>query len=264
MKKFTSLLLILLLASFATFVDGQTVSRARNFVTGNLLFGGSTSSFPMLKRSGVNIQAKLADDSDWANIQANSFGINNGAGGVTTTSSPADGVLLLRNNANNDFGRLQFGGTTSSFPALKRSTTGLQVRLADDSAFGWLAADTFNATSRLANGSGVTLLSFVAPTVTSAGTSPSVTGNNGAATFRVNVGTGGTATTIVMAMPTATTGWNCNAENITANAANRANQRVVQQSSTTTAVTLQNQLVSTGAAQAFTASDIVRAICFAY
>jgi hypothetical protein len=31
--------------------------------------------------------------------------------------------------------RIQFGGTTSSFPALKRSTTSLQARLADDSAF---------------------------------------------------------------------------------------------------------------------------------
>jgi hypothetical protein len=33
-----------------------------------------------------------------------------------------------------DFNRLQFGGTTSSFPALKRDTTTLQVKLADDSA----------------------------------------------------------------------------------------------------------------------------------
>ena len=33
------------------------------------------------------------------------------------------------------FNRLQFGGTTSSFPALKRDTTTLQVKLADDSAF---------------------------------------------------------------------------------------------------------------------------------
>lgn len=43
-------------------------------------------------------------------------------------------IVLLQNDAGNDFNRLQFGGTTSSFPALKRSTTTLQVRLADDSA----------------------------------------------------------------------------------------------------------------------------------
>lgn len=106
-------------------------------------------------------------------------------------------------------------------------------------------------------------VSRIAPTVTSAGTSPSVV-TNGTASFRVNVGTGGTATTIVMAMPTATTGWNCNAENITAHAANRANQDVVQQASTTTSVTVQNQTPSTGAAVAFTASDIVRFLCVAY
>lgn len=50
-------------------------------------------------------------------------------------ASPADSVLTLTNNAATDFDRLQFGGTTSSFPALKRSSTTLQVRLADDSAF---------------------------------------------------------------------------------------------------------------------------------
>jgi hypothetical protein len=50
-------------------------------------------------------------------------------------SRRASGVLLLDNNGGSDFGRLQFGGTTSSFPALKRSTTSLQARLADDSAF---------------------------------------------------------------------------------------------------------------------------------
>ncbi|CAB4172654.1 hypothetical protein UFOVP934_40 [uncultured Caudovirales phage] len=60
--------------------------------------------------------------------------------------APSDGVLKFSNNAENDFNRIQFGGTTSSFPALKRSTTSLQARLADDSAFtniqGKLTTDT--------------------------------------------------------------------------------------------------------------------------
>ena len=47
--------------------------------------------------------------------------------------SPADGRLVLLNNAANGFDRLQFGGTTSSFPCLRRSATSLAVRLADDS-----------------------------------------------------------------------------------------------------------------------------------
>ena len=50
-------------------------------------------------------------------------------------NSPADSIVTIVNAANTDFNRLQFGGTDASFPALKRSSTALQVRLADDSAF---------------------------------------------------------------------------------------------------------------------------------
>jgi hypothetical protein len=61
-----------------------------------------------------------------------------------------DGVLRLTNNGNSDFNRVQFGGTDSTFPALKRSSTTLQVRLADDSAFGALEALSFTtANSRI-------------------------------------------------------------------------------------------------------------------
>jgi len=48
--------------------------------------------------------------------------------------SPADGIWLMYNDAENNFNRLQFGGTTSSFPAIKRNGAALQIRLADDSA----------------------------------------------------------------------------------------------------------------------------------
>lgn len=47
----------------------------------------------------------------------------------------ADGVFALLDTAGTSFGRLQFGGTTSSFPALKRSSAALQVRLADDTDY---------------------------------------------------------------------------------------------------------------------------------
>ena len=40
----------------------------------------------------------------------------------------------MYNNATSDFTRLQFGGTTSSFPALARSGVRLIARLADDSS----------------------------------------------------------------------------------------------------------------------------------
>jgi len=64
----------------------------------------------------------------------------------TKLTNSANGQLTLHNNAETDFGRLNFGGTSASFPALKRSSTTLQARLADDSAFasvqGKLTTDT--------------------------------------------------------------------------------------------------------------------------
>lgn len=60
--------------------------------------------------------------------------------GKSQILSPSDGVLKFANNGNTDFNRLQFGGTTSSFPALKRSSATLQARLADDSSFASFAA----------------------------------------------------------------------------------------------------------------------------
>lgn len=67
-----------------------------------------------------------------------------GTGSRTRVSSASDGVLLVDNNGGTDFSHLQFGGTTSSFPALKRSTTTLEVKLADDSAYSRLAVNGVN------------------------------------------------------------------------------------------------------------------------
>lgn len=47
----------------------------------------------------------------------------------------SDGVIRISDADDNGFDRLQFGGSTSSFPALKRSSTALQARLADDSDY---------------------------------------------------------------------------------------------------------------------------------
>lgn len=54
-------------------------------------------------------------------------------------ASPADGQITLYNNAQTGFTRLNFGGTTGSFPALKVSGTQLQVRLGDDTGYSVIA-----------------------------------------------------------------------------------------------------------------------------
>jgi hypothetical protein len=53
----------------------------------------------------------------------------------TQMRESANGILALYNGGFNDFNRLQFGGTTSSFPSLQRNGSELRVRLADDSGF---------------------------------------------------------------------------------------------------------------------------------
>ena len=73
-------------------------------------------------------------------------GFSLGWNGRSTAQSPSNGVITLTNMAASDFGRLQLGGTTSSFPALKRNTTALEAVLADDSGYtnikGKLTTDT--------------------------------------------------------------------------------------------------------------------------
>lgn len=66
-------------------------------------------------------------------------------------NSPTANDIRLWNSTSDGFGLLQFGGTTSSFPALKRSGAALQVRLADDSADAAISASTFTASSNAVN-----------------------------------------------------------------------------------------------------------------
>ena len=50
------------------------------------------------------------------------------------THAGSDGVFRLQNNAGSG-ATLQFGGFSSSFPALKRNGTALETKLADDTAY---------------------------------------------------------------------------------------------------------------------------------
>jgi len=59
--------------------------------------------------------------------------------------SPADGIVELLNNAGTGFTRLQLGGTTASFPAIKRNSTALNFRLADDSGDAAITSGNVNS-----------------------------------------------------------------------------------------------------------------------
>jgi hypothetical protein len=68
-------------------------------------------------------------------------------------SSSTDGIWAIENNAGTGFTRLQFGGTTSSFPSLGVSGSGLVAQLADGSANTTLTASTLTETTGVQAGS---------------------------------------------------------------------------------------------------------------
>lgn len=69
------------------FVVGGT--QIANFSTSGLLqFGGTTSSFPALKRSGTILQHRLADDSDYGPVEA----LTVRAKGFTVATLPTAGT----------------------------------------------------------------------------------------------------------------------------------------------------------------------------
>jgi hypothetical protein len=124
-----------------------------------------------------------------------------------------------------------------------------------------ITGTTINATTQY-NVNGHLLCSVTAPTVSSGfGTSPSIVANNGSCAFQVNVGTGGTASSGVIGLPTASNGWACNAADVTTASTSVFLTR--QTASSTTTATLTNYNTA-GAATAWVASDKLNVQCQAF
>ncbi len=141
--------------------DGQAIFASSGVLTlGSgatfVPLGGATSSFPAIKRNGAGLDFRVADDSAYCDVTGKSAlftgqvsvggaGVQFGAGTESyLQSGGVDGNFVVKNAAGTDFGRFQFGGTTSSFPSLKRSGTTLIHRLADDSADAPVQASVLN------------------------------------------------------------------------------------------------------------------------
>jgi hypothetical protein len=88
-----------------------------------------------------------------------------GWSGRSLIKSSASGIVTLFDNNETSFTRLNFGGTTSSFPAWSVNGATLEAKLADDSAFTLVKASQL-VTSAAATTTG-------AFSVLCAGTSPS-------------------------------------------------------------------------------------------
>ncbi len=177
-------------------------------------------------------------------------------GGINPAS---DGIFTLLNNAGTDFSRLQFGGTTSSFPALKRSGQGLIARLADDSGNANFTAQNYILGAN--GGIAVVANTFIAtaPTIASGGcTSPAVTWSNGTATFLLTIGSSCTGVkTVTLTMPVASHEWVCQAQDQTT----PASFIVTSNGTSTTAVVLSNYSHTTGLAIDFVAAEVLAVSC---
>lgn len=90
----------------------------------SLALGGATLGADVLAVTGsFTASSTVKSGSSTFALGSNGFLIGSG-----------NGVFGLYNAAASDFGRLQFGGATTSFPAIKRDGTAVRARLANDSA----------------------------------------------------------------------------------------------------------------------------------
>jgi hypothetical protein len=178
---------------------------------------------------------------------------------IQTTGADSDAGITLQNDARS--WRLATQGSVADAFIVRDATGGVN-RLSITPAG---LVEIVSALGFGAAGSGRVAQSATAPTIGSGfGTTPSIAASNGTVAFTVNVGTGGTASSGVITMPAATTGWNCHVVNRTAVAANTADRRTVQTATTTTSVTVQNQVVTLGTAAAWAASNILALMCAGY
>jgi hypothetical protein len=101
----------------------------------------ATTSLLVQDSGGTEILSLKNNGSLVAKLVVNSNGFSANSGGYLQIASrlniksPSDGIATFLNDAETSFNRLQLGGTTSSFPSIKRNGTAIDFKLADDSAF---------------------------------------------------------------------------------------------------------------------------------
>jgi hypothetical protein len=116
--------------------------------------------------------------------------------------------------------------------------------------------------TKISMGTGNLIISNTAPTISAGfGTSPSIVNANSTASFEINVGTGGAASTGTIGLPIAAHSWYCNCEDVTTSSSTVFRCKQTGAGTTTTAPI--GQFTAAGAAQAWTASDILEVSCHA-
>jgi len=131
--------------------------------SGNLLWstdntndiGASGATRPRNVYVGSTVIAASTIQSTAGNIIGNGIAINRSGTTYASILDNGDGIMRFYNGAATGFTGIQLGGTTASFPYIKRVTTGVEIKLADDSAY-----TTITSASALAIGAGQATASF--------------------------------------------------------------------------------------------------------
>jgi hypothetical protein len=230
---------------------------------------GTTETFPSTSASIARTDAAqqfTGDQTFTGSILGSSGKVVSWAGDAGISRSTAATLLIGNGTAGDSSGTLTGAEFTVSANA---NITGPSSGVMDvgtgttPGTGGTLIANTLVAVTNLnmdtGGGTGHLLCSGTAPTISSGfGTSPSIVANNGTCAFQINVGTGGSATSGVIGLPTATTGWVCSVEDITTESTTVF--RTKQTASSTTSATVGNFNTSAAAA-AWVASDKLMVSC---
>jgi len=119
---------------------------ANNFELGTDAAGTGVARDLRLRAGTVTATLSTNDEFIAGQFRSGNGAFVNHNSGTRILLANTDGVIALFNNAQNDFDRLQFGGTTAAFPSVKRVGSQLHIRLADDSAFAVVRASQFQIT----------------------------------------------------------------------------------------------------------------------
>jgi hypothetical protein len=111
----------------ANVIEASSITASNSFITG--------PGFSFVVDGSGNTQIAASANYSWV--------------GLSKIISPGDGVMTLTDHTDTTFSRLELGGTTSAFPAIKRNGAAINFRLADDSADASITAGGATLTGNL-------------------------------------------------------------------------------------------------------------------
>lgn len=255
--------------------------------SGSYTFSNSTNGGQAISTAAATYTDAVLTGSQAANFGVTQFGIPTLAAGSALTYTGTSATVTIKGapvsgtNVTQSFSRalsVEAGSTVLGGGVVVQSgliATGNSTIAANNgTATVGLGTGTTTGTVSIGGGSNVVnvasplqlggkvALSTTAPTISSGfGTSPSIVASSGTAAFTLNVGTGGAASTGIVGLPAATTGWACSVNNLTTN---DATHLLTKQTATTTTTVTVGNYTTAGVAGAWAASDILQFQCTGY